>query len=297
MGDERAVRRAAEELALGRAVMHGFAHCHAVTTRPDRPEAAAAGAGVAGRGGGVTTVSSGIAALFDWTRLPAELPRRQVWSLMEELYELGPFGFRGPASDRVPERLTAGRDGVRTVRVLAPGRHCPSNAFLGAALELTGADCLFVAPLVTPLVAPPGTLPTTSLAASTLTQLASPPVTQTASPPVTLPAAPARMPLAGPPALDPDVHVLAPDDEGGAAGRAARYPHHTAAAPSVLAFHRPAGRGRSGLPALTLERSGSLSADHIRSVAANHGFALAVAAAPAPRAYAPSAAAASPVRR
>ncbi|WMX46952.1 hypothetical protein RGF97_21965 [Streptomyces roseicoloratus] len=98
LGEPSGVRRAAGELADGLAVVHGFANFYALTARPDpdvlarvdrlkgRPE---------GRTGSVTTVPSLVPGLFDWTLLPAELPRRQVWSLMEELYELGPFGFRG----------------------------------------------------------------------------------------------------------------------------------------------------------------------------------------------------------
>ncbi|MFE6222849.1 hypothetical protein [Streptomyces sp. NPDC057854] len=73
---------------------------------------------------------------------------------------------------------------------------------------------------------------------------------------------------------EPDVRILAHADEEAARRR---HPFHRPAPVSVLAFHRTAGHTRSGLPALVLERHGSLSADHIRAVAANHGFGLAAA--------------------
>ncbi|MFJ3905776.1 L-threonylcarbamoyladenylate synthase [Streptomyces sp. NPDC090025] len=275
LGDPEAVRRAADALAEGCAVVHGFANFYALTARADRETVTRVNR-LKGRPdgwtGSVVTVPSGLSALFDWTRLPAELPRRQIWSLMAELYELGPFGFRGPAAPAVPEHLTApgagqgtpagspSGSGGRSVQVVAPGRHCPSNAFLAAALDRTGAAYLFVTSANRP-----GELPHWRGGAALRDFHA-----------------------------EPGVRVLAhPDDE--AARR--RHPHHAPVSVSILSFDRAAGRGRSGLPALTLERQGSLSAAYVRSVAANHGFAVTLAPAadgtppPAPRVYLP------PVRR
>ncbi|MEU7022476.1 hypothetical protein ABZ990_17690 [Streptomyces sp. NPDC046203] len=249
LGDPAAVRLAAADLAAGCAVVHGFAHGYALTTRPDHELIARAGrltGRPSGRTGAVTTVPSAIRGLFDWSRLPAALPRRQLWSLMEELYELGPFGFRGPAADRVPGHLTAEADGVpRTVRVVAPGRHCPSNTFLSAALTRTGADFLFVTSAHRPGEPSYGY------------------------------GEMARAGFGG----EPDVRVLAHADDEAAR---LRHPFH-APAPvpvSVIAFHHAAGHGRADLPVLTLERAGSLSEDHIRSLAARNGFALSPAPAP-----------------
>ncbi|BAU83386.1 hypothetical protein SLA_2459 [Streptomyces laurentii] len=243
LADAAAVRLAAADLAAGRVVVHGFAHGYALTARADREVIARAGR-LTGRPDGrpcaVTTVPSAIRGLFDWSRLPATLPRRQIWALIDELYELGPFGFRGPAAERVPGHLTAEADGVpRTVRVIAPGRHCPSNAFLTAALTRTGAGLLFVTAAHRPGEPPYGCGES------------------------------ARAGFGG----EPDVRVLAHADD--AAARL-RHPFH-APAPvpvSVIAFHRAAGHGRADLPVLTLERAGSLSEDHIRSLAARNGFAL-----------------------
>ncbi|GAA3395528.1 hypothetical protein [Streptomyces roseoviridis] len=260
LGDAAAVRRAAEDLEAGCAVVHGFAAIYALTARPDREVVARVHRMTGrpeGRPGGVTTVPDALPGLFDWTRLPAELPRRQVRALMEELYELGPFGFRGPAADRLPPHLTSGPDGMRAVQVIAPGRHCPSNGFLHAALDRTGAEYLFI----------------TSASRSR------------------------QLPhwRADEAARDfrhePWVRILAHADESAAR---LRHPHHTPVTTSMISFDRSAGFGRAGLPALTLERQGSLSAEHIRSVAANHGFALVLAPGargprPDPRPYAPPA--------
>ncbi|MER7515942.1 hypothetical protein [Streptomyces sp. NPDC126499] len=259
LGDAGDVRRAAEDLDAGCAVVHGFAALYALTARPDR-EVVARVHRMTGRpedrAGAVTTVPSAIPGLFDWTRLPAELPRRQVRSLMDELYELGPFAFRGPAADRLPPHLTSAEDGVTTVQVVAPGRHCPSNDFLRAALDRTGTEYLF------------------TVSASRSREL----------PHWRADAAARDF------AHEPWVRVLSHADE--AAARL-RHPHHTPVTTSVVSFHRFAGCGRAGLPALTLERQGSLSAEHIRSVAANHGFALTLAPGaagprPVPRVYPPS---------
>ncbi|MEU8619416.1 hypothetical protein [Streptomyces sp. NPDC048623] len=253
VADPGAVRAAADELALGRAVMHCFATIHALTAHPDRESIALVNRLTSrpdghpdDSTGSITTTPDALPGLFDWTRLPAELPRRQLRLLMEELYELGPFGFRGPAADAVPDHLTAVHDGVRTVRVVAPGRHCPSNAFLAAALDRTGTGLLF-----TRLTA----------RADRSRELS-------------------------------HVPVLTHADEVAARKR---HPHHAPVPVTVVSFHRAAGYGRAGLPALTLERPGSLSAEHLRSVAANHGFALALAPAQAQQAqqaqarvYAPS---------
>ncbi|MEV5969871.1 hypothetical protein [Streptomyces sp. NPDC051921] len=243
LGDPEDVRRAADELGEGGAVVHGFANFYALTAGTDREVVARVNrmkGRPPGQVGAVTTVPAGIPTLFDWTRLPAELPRRQLWSLLDELYELGPFGFRGPAAERVPGHLTAVRGGTRTVQVIAPGRHCPSNEFLRAALDRTRADCLFI---------------TSANRSRELPHWRGEGV-----------AADFRH--------ESRVRILAHADDDAAR---LRYPYHAPVSTSVVSFHRAAGCGRAGLPALTLERQGSLSAEHIRSVAANHGFALTLA--------------------
>ncbi|MEV7420012.1 hypothetical protein [Streptomyces sp. NPDC089919] len=149
LDDLEDVWAAADALAQGRAVAHGFGAGYALTSRPDR-DAVERVEGLTGgpavRSGGVTTVPERVAALFDWSLLPREFPRRPLLDLVRDLLALGPFGFRGPAAAQLPAHLTAVRDGVRTVRLVAPGLGCPSRAFLGAALDRTGTGFLALVP-------------------------------------------------------------------------------------------------------------------------------------------------------
>ncbi|MFF5701822.1 L-threonylcarbamoyladenylate synthase [Streptomyces sp. NPDC012794] len=247
LDDAEDVRAAAGALAEGCAVAHGFGNLYAVTAGADRA-AVERVSRLKGRPEGqvasVTTVRERVLSLFDWSRVPAALPRRQLGQLVEELFLLGPFGFRGPAAAHVPRHLTEVRDGVATVRLVGPGYRCPSNGFLAEALERTGGALLSI----------------TSVNLSRhLTGAEHEPAHWRAEGVV----------------ADfghrPDVRILVHDDEPAARRR---YPHHAPTPATVLSFHHAPGRGRSGLPALTLERHGSLSADHTRAIAANHGFAL-----------------------
>ena len=82
--------------------------------------------------------------MFDWTRISPRLPVGRVRALMDALYGAGPFGFRGPAADRLPDHLTQIDQGMRTTQVIAPGLTCPSNAFFERALAETGTDHLYI---------------------------------------------------------------------------------------------------------------------------------------------------------
>ncbi|MEU7069487.1 hypothetical protein AB0B30_11060 [Streptomyces narbonensis] len=249
LGDIGDVRRAAEALGEGAAVAHGFGNFYALTARADREVVERVNrlkGRPAGQVGSVTTVREHVGSVFDWTRLPAEVPRRQIEDLVEELFTLGPFGFRGPAAARIPPHLSAVQDGVPTVQLIAPGYRCPSNAFLAEALDRTGAGFLSV----------------TSVNRSRH-------VTGAAHEPAHWRATGVTRDFGH----EPDVRILAHDDEAAARRH---HPYHVPTSTTVLSFHRTSGHGRSGLPALSLERHGSLSVDHTRSVAANHGFALTV---------------------
>ncbi|MFF2774067.1 hypothetical protein ACFVU3_04090 [Streptomyces sp. NPDC058052] len=250
LDDPEDVREAATALAEGRAVAHGFGNIYALAFRPDRETVERVNrmkGRPAGRTASLVTVPERIPAAFDWTRLPDGVPRQQVRSLMDELLGIGPVGLRGPAADRVPGALAATDGGTRTVRVIVPGTHCPSHAFLGAALGRTGGDFLAV---------------TSANRSHHLTGRAEEPAHWRAEG------------LADAFGAEPGVRVLAHADEEAARRR---HPFHRPTSVSVLSFHRTAGHTRSGLPALVLERHGSLSADHIRAVAANHGFGVVAA--------------------
>ncbi|MFF8414294.1 hypothetical protein [Streptomyces omiyaensis] len=256
LDDPEDVRAAAAALAEGRAVAHGFGNIYALAFRPGRDTVERVNrlkGRPAEQTASLVTVPERIPSAFDWTRLPDGVPREQVRSLMDELVGLGPIGLRGPAADRVPGALARDDDGVRTVQVIVPGTRCPSHAFLGAALARTGGDFLAV---------------TSANRSHHLTGREQEPAHWRAEG------------LAEEFGGESGVRVLAHADEEAARRR---HPFHRTTSVSVLSFLRVAGRTRSGLPVLVLERHGSLSADHIRAVAANHGFGLA----PAPHATVP----------
>jgi hypothetical protein len=70
--------------------------------------------------GSITTTPSRIPLMYDWSRLPVGLTRRQVLGLIDTLFTLGPFGLRGPAATHVPDHLVQVDAGVPTLRSSHP---------------------------------------------------------------------------------------------------------------------------------------------------------------------------------
>jgi hypothetical protein len=76
---------------------------------------------------------------------PEGLHKEQVLALMEAFYDMGPFGFRGPAAHHIPDHLTSpAENGTRTTQLIASGYHCPSNRFLQGALAHLEENYLFI---------------------------------------------------------------------------------------------------------------------------------------------------------
>ena len=146
--DPADVQHAADALADGGVVGHGFANVYAITTRPDadivqrvnhmhdRPTDGP---------GSITVPPERIPDLFDWTQLPPGLTRRSVLRAVDAFYRSGPFGFRGPAAEHLPPHLTYLEADVMTTLVIAPGYNCPSNDFLARALAAADTDVLHIA--------------------------------------------------------------------------------------------------------------------------------------------------------
>jgi hypothetical protein len=243
LSDARAVRAAARALAAGMGVFHGFGNGYALSALPS-PAAARRITLLCGRSGavtgGVTTGREELEDLFDWSRLPDGLDACRVVAAMDALLAVGPLGLRGPASPRVPDHLTAAEGEARTVCLIAPGLRCPSNAFLTAALDLTGERLL--------AVAWPGRVRDGSAAGG--------------GPPVT------GADIATWFGDVPGLLLLAHDDDAAAQRPYRRY---AAAPPTLLAFHRPA-RNRRGRPALVIERPGSLAAVEVARVLRRFGL-------------------------
>jgi tRNA A37 threonylcarbamoyladenosine synthetase subunit TsaC/SUA5/YrdC len=134
-------REAAEATADGAALFYPFGNFYALAARPDLGGVRALNA-LKGRPrdqvGSVTTTPEKAKLVFDWDAI--ELPWSALVAVMGDLNALGPIGFRGPASARIPEHLTANG----TVQLIAPGDVCPGNDLVGETLDLIGEDVLAI---------------------------------------------------------------------------------------------------------------------------------------------------------
>ena len=244
--DERDHRAtAARALAAGGVVAHAFANFYAITTRPDADVVRSVNllkGRPAGQVGSITTTPSRIPFVYDWSRLPPGLSRRHVLEIMDALFAVGPFGFRGPAAPEVPEHLTQPEGWVRTAQVIAPGYACPSNELLAACLSAADADLLYI---------------TSANRSRHLSGAADEPAHYRGDA------------LAAELGGDPRFLLLAHRDE--AAARA-RYPLHDPMSTTIVAFHRTAGRAPDGRARLIVERHGSLPIEAVRAVLAPLGF-------------------------
>ena len=245
--DPDRIADAASSLAAGAAVAHAFGNFYAITTRADldtvrrvnlmkgRP---------ADQVGSVTAPPSTVTRAWDLDRLPEALPARAATAIVDALFALGPFGFRGPAAAHVPAHLSQVDGGVRTAQVIAPGYRCPSNALLLAACRATGEDLLYI---------------TSANRSRQLTGAAD---------------SPAHWQAAGLRAEFGDgcglVIIEHPDE---AAARAA-YPRHLPMSTTVLGLHRVVHRPGDPRPHLVLERHGSLPAAVVRRVLSDVGYGL-----------------------
>lgn len=241
--------RAADQLAAGFVVAHGFANFYAITTRADAETVRRVNqlkGRPADQVGSITGPPAGLADAFDLTALPTGLSRRRALDLLDAFFTLGPFGFRGPAAAGVPDHLTASDSGIRTAQVIAPGYTCPSNDFLSRALRRTGDDLLYI---------------TSANRSRHLTGAED---------------SPAHWRAAG---LfsefgdEPGLVVVEHEDEAGARSR---YPHHAPMSTTVLGLHRVVRVADDPRPQLILERHGSLPVDVVRSVLADLGYGLAL---------------------
>src|SRR5215468_7350163 len=139
--------RAATAIARGAIVGHAFGNFYVITTRPDADVVRSVNlmkGRPADQVGSLTTTRCRMGRLFDWSLLPEGLPRGIVTELIDRLYSLGPFGFRGPAAAHIPDHLAAYDGDIRTTQVIAPGYMCPSNRMLQRAMERLGVEYLYI---------------------------------------------------------------------------------------------------------------------------------------------------------
>jgi tRNA A37 threonylcarbamoyladenosine synthetase subunit TsaC/SUA5/YrdC len=230
-------RLAAIATTNGAALFYGFGNFCALAALPDlasmqrinrlkgRP---------LGQPGSVTTDPKRAGLVFDWDGLD----REAIEAVMKDFLALGPIGFRGPASARVPAHLTVVDGDVRTAQLISPGALCPSNTLVAEILDRSGEDLLFI---------------TSANTSSNLSK-------QTEAAHCEMRAIREEF------GQHPEAVLIGHADERAAR---ARYPLHLPCSTTIIAFHT----GR-----LVLERHGSLGIDDARAIAARHGFELAVAA-------------------
>lgn len=247
ISDPEDVSRAVAMVAEGAVVAHAFANFYAITTRPHEYTVRRVNH-LKGRPldqvGSITSALSLVPGLWDLDQLPEGHDPRALLRLVRALWDLGPFGFRGPAAGHLPSHLTKGEGAVRTAQVIGAGARCPSEALVTAALRAAGTEFLYV----------------TSANRSHHRTGADD--------------TPAHWKAAGLLAEFGDQHdflVLEHDDEDAARRR---YPHHVPMSTSILGFHTAVRVPGDRRPQLVLERNGSLPVRVVRAVLDAHGFGL-----------------------
>jgi hypothetical protein len=246
LGDRDHEDLAARAVALGAVACHGFANFYAISTHPSELVVRYVNQ-VKGRPpdqvGSLTTTREHIAELFDWSQLPESLTQDRIMELVDRLLELGPFGFRGPAAEHIPQHLSAQDGEIRTTQLIAPGYRCPSNQFLARCIEGFQENFLYI------------TSANVSRHATGNSE------------------EPAHWRLPG---LQQEfghvagILMLAHGDEH----RAHRaYPRYAPSSTTILGFHRVAV-SPEGRVALRVERHGSLHIDDLRPIVAGLGFDL-----------------------
>ncbi|MCW2497605.1 hypothetical protein [Jatrophihabitans sp.] len=243
--DPKDARYAAELLRSGAPIAQAFGNFYAITARGD---AASVGRINVMKGrpvdqvGSVTLPRSRQSTIFDWSALPDGLSREQLEAVFDAFFELGPFGFRGPASERVGDHLASLDGGVRTTQLIAPGYACPSTEFLEHAAAAAGDDLLYV---------------TSANRSRHLTGADDTPAHWQAK------ALCAEFASAG------SLVLLGHPDETAARQR---YPRHLPMSTTILAFHRT--ERLNGRVCLSLERHGSLHLDDVAVLLAQFDLGL-----------------------
>ena len=236
---------AARATALGTALFYSFGNFCALAGRAHRASVERINR-LKGRPaqqvGSVTTTPERLVTVFDWTRLPDGLAGEQVQALMDDFFQRGPMGFRGPAAGHVPAHLTSDDAGITTTQLIAPGYACASNALIGETLALLGEDLLFI---------------TSANRSSRSTGQPEPPHYEVRG-------------LQTDFGDQAEVVLIGHRDE---AAVRARYPQLLPMSTSIIAVHTLA-RDEGGRPALVLERHGSLAVGEVRALVARHGFGL-----------------------
>jgi hypothetical protein len=237
----------ARAIAAGAVVGHAFGNFYVITTRPDADVVRGVNlmkGRPADQVGSLNTTRALIPNLYDWSKLPDGLTRQTVTAIMNRLFGMGPFGFRGPAGAHIPDHLAAMDGPHRTTQVIAPGYACASNGLLERAMELLDVEFLYI---------------TSANRSRHLTGADDEPAHFTADG------------LRAEFGHESRFLVLEHRDEF--AARAA-YPLYAPMSTTLLGFHKLGTPDQGGRPSLIVERHGSLPVDVLRPILAEFGFGL-----------------------
>jgi hypothetical protein len=167
-----------------------------------------------------------------------------VQALIDRLFEMGPFGFRGPAGAHIPDHLAAFDGPFRTTQVIAPGYACASNVLLGRAMDLLDVEFLYI---------------TSANRSRHQTGAEDEPAHFTAEGLLS--------------EFGHESSFVVIEHENELVARAA-YPVHAPMSTTILAFHKLGGEDEAGRRRLIVERHGSLPVSVVRAVVAEFGFGL-----------------------
>lgn len=212
----------------------------------------------------LVTTREHIESIFDWDKLGPGMTKDDVVKMMDAFYTkseenphadfAGPFGFRGPAADHIPDHLTEidPKTGKRLVQIILPNYECPSNDVVGAAITaMRDRDPLM-----------PNYLAITS---------ANPSSTKTGR------QEPAHWLRRG---LQEEFHKYSPkffimghEDQDRELEEQNKYEHHATNSTTILDFSR-IERDEFGMPGVHMVRHGSLSDEKTKMMLASLGMTL-----------------------
>ena len=247
LGDAQAVEQAADGLARGAVVAHGFGQFYVLMTRPD---VSTVGQMNVWKGRPVDQVGSIcsspllLESLFDWQQVSPKIDKTKLLALMDAPMALGPFGFRGPAAEDIPTHLSSMDGDCRTTQAIVPGYRCPSQALITESMRRTGTRYLYV---------------TSANQSHHKTGASEEPAHWQAAP------------LARDFAHVDELWVLEHESDDQAR---AMHPDHQPMSTSIISFHREVVGATQ--PTLRLERHGSMHVDQVAELLHDFGFGLQV---------------------
>lgn len=237
---------AAKALSLRAPMIYHFGNFIAIASHPNK-QAVQYVNSTKGRDknqvGSITTTKKYLQELFDWSKVPKIIDKKKLLAFIDELGELGPFGFRGPATNKIPKHLSRVEDGINTVQIIMPGWKCPSNNLIEKILKTIKKKFLYA---TSPNLSHHLTGKKEESAHYRIHEI--------------------QKDFGD----TPGYFIISQEHEDHIQEH---YPNHEPMSTSIIAFHK-AIEDKDGNPCLTLERHGSLHVREITKIARRHGFVI-----------------------